>query len=306
MISFRYHIVSIVAVFLALALGIVVGTTALNGPITKDLRNQVDKVEGQRDDLAAQVKTLKAQVDDAGEFAATYGPQLVANTLKGTPVLLVSLPGTTPGMRDGVSEQIASAGGTISGELAVTKGYLDSARSSEITALATGAVRPVNWTAPETNDATRVGASLLAFVLLGKGGGSDAKQVLSAFAERRLVTIEGGGDVTPSTSVVVLGRGKVKDGSYQANGQRALVDALVSGGGKVVVAGDSQSAVDGGVIATVRDEGAELDGVSTVDDTNTTLGQVSTTLALAAAGKGQFGHYGTGKGADSLFPTPAR
>ena len=37
MISFRYHIVSIVAVFLALALGIVVGTPALNGPITKDL-----------------------------------------------------------------------------------------------------------------------------------------------------------------------------------------------------------------------------------------------------------------------------
>ena len=42
-ISFRYHLVSIVAVFLALALGIVVGTTALNGPITKDLRNQVER-----------------------------------------------------------------------------------------------------------------------------------------------------------------------------------------------------------------------------------------------------------------------
>ena len=42
MISFRYHVVSIVAVFLALALGVVVGTTALNGPITTDLRNKVD------------------------------------------------------------------------------------------------------------------------------------------------------------------------------------------------------------------------------------------------------------------------
>ena len=31
MIDFRYHIVSIIAVFLALAVGIVVGTTALNG-----------------------------------------------------------------------------------------------------------------------------------------------------------------------------------------------------------------------------------------------------------------------------------
>ena len=42
MISFRYHLVSIVGVFLALAVGIVVGTTALNGPITKDLRHKLD------------------------------------------------------------------------------------------------------------------------------------------------------------------------------------------------------------------------------------------------------------------------
>ena len=33
MIDFRYHIVSLVAVFLALAVGLVLGTTALNQPI---------------------------------------------------------------------------------------------------------------------------------------------------------------------------------------------------------------------------------------------------------------------------------
>lgn len=305
MISFRYHIVSIVAVFLALALGIVVGTTALNGPITKDLRNQVDDVKKQRDDLATQVKTLQGQVDDAGEFATTYGAQLVANTLKGTSVLIVSLPGTTPGMRDGLSEQIAAAGGTVSGELDVTKGYLDASRGSEINSLATGPVRPVTWTAPETNDAGKLGASLLSYVLLGKGQASDAKQVVTAFAERRLVAVEGSG-VTPSTTVVVLGRGKLKSDSYAANAQKALVDALVAGGGKVVVGGDSAAATEGGVVAAVRDEGTGGDRVSSVDDANTSFGQVSATLALAAALKSQFGHYGTGAGADALFPTPAR
>ena len=48
MISFRYHLVSIIAVFLALALGIVVGTTALNGPITTDLRKQVNTLKSDR------------------------------------------------------------------------------------------------------------------------------------------------------------------------------------------------------------------------------------------------------------------
>ncbi|MCW2530376.1 MAG: Copper transport outer membrane protein MctB, partial [Pseudonocardiales bacterium] len=37
MISFRYHLVSIIAVFLACALGVVVGTTGLNGAILSDL-----------------------------------------------------------------------------------------------------------------------------------------------------------------------------------------------------------------------------------------------------------------------------
>ena len=33
MINFRYHVVSLTAVFLALAIGLVVGTAALNGPV---------------------------------------------------------------------------------------------------------------------------------------------------------------------------------------------------------------------------------------------------------------------------------
>ena len=41
MIDFRYHLVSLIAVFLAVALGIVIGTTALNEPILADIENQV-------------------------------------------------------------------------------------------------------------------------------------------------------------------------------------------------------------------------------------------------------------------------
>ena len=38
MIDFRYHLVSLIAVFLAVALGIVIGTTALNEPILSNRR----------------------------------------------------------------------------------------------------------------------------------------------------------------------------------------------------------------------------------------------------------------------------
>lgn len=77
MISFRYHVVSLVGVFLALALGIVIGTTALNGPVTSDLRHQVDDLKKQRSSLATQNKDLQGQVDTAGQFATTFGSQIV-------------------------------------------------------------------------------------------------------------------------------------------------------------------------------------------------------------------------------------
>jgi len=92
-ISFRYHLVSIIAVFLALALGIVVGTTALNGPITTDLRKQVNTLKSDRTTLANQVKALQRQVSDAGQFAASFGSQLVQGTLTKQSVLLIGLPG---------------------------------------------------------------------------------------------------------------------------------------------------------------------------------------------------------------------
>ena len=45
MIDFRYHLVSLIAVFLAVALGIVIGTTQLNGPLTDNLQGQVTALQ---------------------------------------------------------------------------------------------------------------------------------------------------------------------------------------------------------------------------------------------------------------------
>jgi len=47
MIDFRYHIVSIVAVFLALALGLFLGSTTLQSTVTDNLSKQAKHVTGQ-------------------------------------------------------------------------------------------------------------------------------------------------------------------------------------------------------------------------------------------------------------------
>lgn len=305
MISFRYHLVSIVAVFLALALGIVVGTTALNGPITKDLRHQVNDAKKQRDNLATQLKQLQGEVSDADQFATTYGAKLVAGSLTGKNVLEIVLPGAPSEMQDGLERQVAAAGGKISGRVTVTDAYLDPSRGTGVYSLATGAARPMGWTAPESSDAGKLGGSLLAYVLLGHGQSTDLQQVLAGFVELHMLDL-GGAGIKPSTLVAVLGHGTLEQGKYGGAAELSLVSALAQGGGHVVVAGDKGSATGGGLVALVRDSQSERSAVSTIDNAGNAFGQVSTILALAAASKGQLGQFGTQNGADALFPAPAK
>jgi len=302
-ISFRYHIVSIVAVFLALALGIVIGTTALSGPITRDLRKQVNDGKKQRDGLVGQVKVLQGQVDDAGDFATTYGQKLVAGSLSNANVVEVVLPSVPSAMRSGVERQLGAAGAKISGRVLINKNYLDSSRSSGIVSLATGGSRPLPWNAPETSDAGQIGGSLLAFVLLGKGQKSDLTSVLGGFSELHMLA-QDGDSFTPATNVVVIGHGEPAT-EYGGSAEEALVAAFVKGSGKVVVAGDAAAAKAGGVIGLVRNSSGARDGASTVDDADSAFGQVSTALALSDAIKGNVGQYGTQDGADTLFPSPS-
>lgn len=302
MISFRYHLVSLIGVFLALALGIVVGTTALNGPITTDLRKQVNTLKGDRSTLAAQVKTLQGQVGDAEQFASIYGAQLVSGVLTGQNVVLIGLPGAGSSVQDSIARQIASAGGTVSGRVQLTNDYIDQRRSNDITSLATGAIHPIGLTLPETSDAGQLGGALLAFVLLGKGQATDLSQVLSGFAELRMVSVSG--TIRPSRTVVIVGTGALPDGNYGAQAELSLVSAMQNAGGHVLVAGDSASDTHGGIVAEVRGPSGPKATVSTVDNADTAMGQVTSMLALADVTKSVVGHYGTGSGADALFPNP--
>jgi hypothetical protein len=303
-ISFRYHLVSIVAVFLALALGIVVGTTALNGPITTDLRKQVNTLKGDRSALAQQVKTLQGQVSDAGEFARSFGTKLVEGALSKENVLLIGLPGASGNVQDGIAAQIAAAGGKVTGHVKLTASYTDPRRGTDIISLAT-TVHPSGLVLPEVNDAGQLGGALLAFVLLGHGQATDLSQVLGGFSQLHMVSVDGD-NVTPATTVVVVGTGALPTGDYGAQSDLAFVTALQTAGGHVVVAGDAGSATQAGIVAEVRGPTGDKATVSTVDNSETAIGQVSTVLALSDIAKSTVGHYGTGKGVDALFPSPAK
>ena len=61
MINFRFHVVSLVGVFLALALGVVIGSTVIDRAIVDRLSSQIDSIRKRADEQRAENRALRQQ-----------------------------------------------------------------------------------------------------------------------------------------------------------------------------------------------------------------------------------------------------
>src|SRR6185437_8547122 len=100
MIDFKYHVVSIVAVFLALAIGIVLGTNVLSGDVLKNLKTQTNQLRHDAQGLRGQIQQEQAQLATDSAFAQAVEPLAVSGRLNGARVLVVTLPGAPKSNRD--------------------------------------------------------------------------------------------------------------------------------------------------------------------------------------------------------------
>ena len=314
MIDFRYHLVSLIAVFLAVALGIVIGTTQLNGPLTDNLQAQVTDLQTDKRDLEDQTQLLQAQLDDVGSFEEAIGPTLVDGTLAGRSVVLVVVDSEdiSTGVVEGLTALLGSAGATVTGTIRLTDAYGTAAVDSALQSYVTGPGRPIETTLPETDDTGEIVASLLAQVLMVPGEGSErAGQVPATTSTSSLlaglreldVLSQDTTSVSPADFAVLLTAGAVaeEDDEQRTTALARLAAALDAGGSGAVVAGDLASAGEGGLVAAVRADEGGTAAVSTVDNVTTAAGRISTVLALAAEGRGVSGEYGVG---DDTQPVP--
>ena len=301
MISFRYHVVSIVAVFLALALGVVVGTTVLNGPITTNLRQQVASLKSDRSSLTSQNSVLQNQLNDSNQFASTFGGQIVQGALAGQSVAIIGMPGASDAIQNSLAAEVVAAGGKVADQAQFTADFTDPRQADDIRSLVVSA-HPIGLVLPTVTDPGTLAGSLIGYVLLsGHSQQTDIQQVFTAFATQQLLRIQSG-TLGPATLALIVTSGSLAVGDAGGQTELSLITRLGLAGGGTVVAGDTPSSTQGGLVALVRASAADKASVSTVDDADTAGGQVTTVLALASAATGKSGAYGTGSGAVSLFP----
>ena len=313
MIDFRYHLVSLIAVFLAVALGILIGTTALNDPIAANIEGQVDALEKDKRSLEDRTQQLQAQLDTSDAFADAVAPVLVDGALANRSVLLVlGNEDVPPEQVEQVTALIAEAGGAVSGTISLRPEYSDPSTASSLQNYVTGpGMPPPGVELPETDDAGQLVAGLLSQVLMiPRGGpvpdGAAASSVLAGLVALDVLATEGD-SVAPADYAVVLTSGAFTgDDAAERNAALVeLVSALDAAGSGTVVAGDAVSAEEGGLIGVIRADPNLSAAVSTVDNLGSAAGRISTVLALGGEAAGTSGRYGTGEDAQPVPPVTA-
>ncbi|WP_433429746.1 copper transporter [Nonomuraea sp. CA-141351] len=311
MIDFRYHLVSIVAIFLALAVGIVLGTTLLQEPAVRSAQEVAAQLTKSKEELRTQLDTLQGREAGNDAFVAAMTPSLVAGDLTGQRVLLVETPGSSTTVREAAQQVLTQAGAVISGRVTLTEKFLDPKATGVLDGLV-NQLKPANMIFPATATPWDRAATLLsgAFVTtdqaqVGTPNPATA-DVVSSFETGGLLTTDGD-PLKRATLAVMFAPEKPYEGEnaeVQAGALVSVVSGLdVAGKGTVLAGAAPTTAVPGDPISALRDESDISKRVTAVDTADMPAGRVAVVYSLREQLSGRAGQYGMGKGASAMLPT---
>jgi Copper transport outer membrane protein, MctB len=322
-IDFRYHLVSIVAVFLALAIGIVLGSTELQGH-TVDALNATSNLL--RSDLSAAQAASAAyqkQVTANGQFLQTSEPRLLGGLLTGDKVVIVTEPGAQGSVADGIKQAAGMAGATVTGEVALQPKFYDvSGGTQSSLSVINGNLAGTDGTlldaAANPQTAYQQGAAqLIATAIMDRSAtqqdgltAASAQALLNEYAQAGYLTVSGTPWDRATLTVVVTPQSAPSDGANDPANQvlLAIAQEFANASAVTLVAGDTTGSAQAGSAISVLRSSSVSSSVSSVDNADTTLGQIVTVQALAAQLAGgkpnSYGVSGASAVSPQSVPTP--
>jgi hypothetical protein len=319
LIDFRYHLVSIVSIFLALAVGIVLGAGPLQGEIGDTLSNEVAGLREDKVRLNAQLEEANTATEAGNSYIGETNPEVLAGALQDRRVALVVLPGSDAALTEATSATLRSAGAAVASTTSVSESWVttqEATAAARDTAVQEAATRAgVDLT--ETGAVAPRDVLLAALLTTPAQEGSTAVTAATATAGLEVLSaadlIEIDTEGFELADLVVVVSGTVTQGDLEARRTAAerwvdLAIAFDDRSAGALVAGDTATADNDGVsvVATVRNDATATDGVSTVDNAGVSLGQASIVHGLVQQAAGEVGQYGLAPGADAPYaPLPA-
>jgi hypothetical protein len=327
-IDFRYHLVSIVAVFLALAIGIVVGATALKPKALAGLDAESRIAQHQISQQRTTIKNLQFEIASDDALAQAAAPRLLAGLLEGQRVVLVTAPGADGATINGITSDLSRAGAKVAGQVQLQPKLFDTtaAVQSSLDVLASkvapSGVTPGYPSAQSYVNAQIAGqqeaAQVLAPALVTKNAtdlsASQTSQILGGFAQQGFVQFSpSSASVAPpqaTLAVVVIPANppSTAAASPQNLALLSLAQQLALNSRGVLLAGSLTGSLTGSGPGSAIDE--LINGntgirtqVSSVDDADHASGQLLVAQALSYLLNGQKAKaYGV---STALVPDPA-
>ncbi|TDB76974.1 copper transporter [Micromonospora sp. KC721] len=308
MINFRYHVVSLTAVFLALAIGLVVGTAALNGPVADSLNETVNGLRKDNQQMRQSVNSMQRELELEEEYAAQMAEVFLPGRLADKRVLVLRMP-TGQDHTEGVLKMLELAGAKVTGRVDVQDKFINPDNNTNLMELAVTAARPTAPASalPGNGNGVETSSALLASVLLDRPQGTpavteaDRRAVLTAYSNAGYLTAENQITGPAEAVVVVSGQPYVDKDSAKKDESVVKVAEQFDRTGAIVVAGNGSTG--GNLVSVVRGDPVLAQTISTVDNANTAQGQLVTVLALVQQlTEKKAGQYGVGDNAAELLP----
>lgn len=309
MISLRSHAISLAAVFLALAIGIALGSGLLSNTVLSGLRDDKAQMQTEIDSLTDDRNALNEKLSAAGDFDAQMAPRILRGSLADKSVVLFRTPDAADDDVDALARLVGEAGGTVTGTVGLTQEFVDANSAEKLLSVVNSPIVPAGTQLSTTtvDQGSQAGDLLGIALLINRDpklppvNDDQRDTVLTALRDTGFITYGADRIGAANTALIVTGGTLGDDAGNQGATVARFAAGLAPHGSGVVLAGRDGAASGTSAVAVVRSDNALTSTVSTVDDVDRESGRITTMLALSALiDNGKPGQYGTGQGAAAV------
>jgi Copper transport outer membrane protein, MctB len=303
LINFRYHIVSLMAVFIALSVGIAVGVS-LSPSVDQGLLQQAAQDRKQVMDLRAELDRRKALDNYRNAYDEQVGETVTAGVLNGQRIAIVAMPDAPASVLRSVSDAVVAAGGTVVRDVKVNAEAFDATNAEDVTDALTDYFGPLGLNGT-MSPGTRLG------VAVGRSIGSKEIEDRDALAiavgesleQRGLVTISKESAAQAQLIIVVTATASDPPLTTEELTAHVQFDVGLTTRAGVVLAGPNSEEIEGTDVLTARSDPTAVDSLSTVDVADLSSGVTTVVLAGKERLLGRPSqHYGALAKADAPLP----
>jgi hypothetical protein len=302
-ISLRQHAISLAAVFLALAVGVVLGSGVLSNTMVSGLRDESRNLHNQINTLNDQKNVLNGKLGSANAFDIQMAGRMVHDALNGKSVVIFRAPDAKDDDVDAVAKIVGQAGGAVTGTVSLTQEFVDANSAEKLRSVVNSSILPAGaqLSTKLVDQGSQAGDLLGIALLINRDPAvppvDDAQRdtVLAALRDTGFIGYGNQHVGAANAAAVITGGALGDDAGNQGVSVARFAAALAPHGSGVVLAGRDGSSSGPAAVAVARADATVTPVISTVDDVDAGSGRVTAVLGMAdLINGGHTGRYGTG------------